>query len=734
MKFFVKIFVFCLLLCSCSGEERHAHRIEKTLATQQQKAEQQTEELVHHLEGSTAAVDTIWALTHRDEQILFYVFSNDRLLYWSSNQWTVEDAFPIVPNRWVYARWSNVSVMERWTYVAQYKILTVIPIKYEYPITSRHLHNGFVPPFDGDEACTLSLAKRGDAHTVHSADGEYAFSVTCRKELPDSLAAGETIDAGKTDSPVSFSYQQLLESEMKGGSFYLTQTLARSRIYYIVLLTLLGVLVVIGIWNLVRRRGFNNLRLRAKFLYVMLALIVATFAYIIMMSVRYVGRNYSEMQQQHLQEKCRYIASALQSLYYWDLRLDEGYTQGLNVDLRDLCYTYEVDIHVYDLRGRLIGSSSPSIFGNCLISSLISPKPFFLEKEPMTQLEFIGDMPYLAAYAPLYNGAMLPIGYVSVPSFISLDNMHEEVDQFMARLLPPCILLLLVAILTAYVLAHRMTAPLSGVSESLRQFRLGDHHRHIDYMGHDEVGELVQRYNEMVDQLEESSALLARSERESAWRTMARQIAHEINNPLTPMRLRVQQLQRLHQEEDPRFERYFKETASMLVQQIDDLSRIASSFSAFAKMPEVHTSEVDIAQRLSAVIYLMRSNEENIPIRYVGADCGVMAMADSEQVSEVFTNIIKNAIQALQDTPNGDIIVLLQENEDEVCVRISDNGPGIDESVQDKVFLPNFTTKSTGTGLGLAICKNIVEGSGGRILFETSKKGTIFLVYFKKKQ
>ena len=284
-----------------------------------------------------------------------------------------------------------------------------------------------------------------------------------------------------------------------------------------------------------------------------------------------------------------------------------------------------------------------------------------------------------------------------------------------------------------------MTAPISMLTDKMRHFTMGAKNNHIEYPYHDELGALVERYNVLVDRVEESAEQLAKAEREGAWRTMARQIAHEINNPLTPMKLSVQKLQRLRGTEQ--FDAYFEKATAMLVSEIDNLAHIAQSFSTFAKQPDIVTTEVDIAEKLSHVITLQRANDEQIPIRYVGADRGVTVLADQEQVSQVFVNIIRNAIQALSEnreqmtnSQQPDVIVMLNSaySDTEVQISISDNGPGIAEDIREKIFRPNFTTKSNGNGLGLAISKHIVEGSGGRIEFETSSKGTTFFVYFKK--
>jgi nitrogen fixation/metabolism regulation signal transduction histidine kinase len=318
---------------------------------------------------------------------------------------------------------------------------------------------------------------------------------------------------------------------------------------------------------------------------------------------------------------------------------------------------------------------------------------------------------------------------------LSEQTRKEEVDVLLARLLPPYIIVLILALLFSFWAARSMTAPIHLMIDKMRHFEIGAKTNHIEYPYHDELGELVERYNLLVEKVEESAEQLAKAERESAWRTMARQIAHEINNPLTPMKLSVQKLQLKHGTDQ--FDAYFDKTTKMLISEIDNLAHIAQSFSAFAKQPEVVTSEVDVAEKLSHVITLQRENDEQIPVRYVGPDSGVMGMADKEQISQVFVNIIRNAIQAVSGAglaQNGDIIVVLNAlySEREMEIRISDNGPGIPQDIQEKIFRPNFTTKSNGNGLGLAISKHIVEGSGGRIAFETSPKGTTFYIYLRK--
>ena len=352
------------------------------------------------------------------------------------------------------------------------------------------------------------------------------------------------------------------------------------------------------------------------------------------------------------------------------------------------------------------------------------------------QYEQIGDLRYLCAYTEFYNGNYVQIGYISVPLFISSAEVEDELNDYLTKLLPLYLVVMVLTVLIVYFMARGMTRPLDKLADMMRHFSINKRNNYLEYNNEDEIGELVARYNQMARKMEVAADRLARSEREGAWRTMARQIAHEINNPLTPMKLTIQQMQRTRGTE--KFDEYFARSTRMLIEQIDNMARIASSFSSFAKMPDVVVGEVDVASKLFSVISLFRNNQNAVPVRYVGPEEGVVVVTDGEQISFVFNNLIKNALQAVEDVENGDIIVMLKQNKSQdddsewVEISVSDNGHGIDPAVREKIFMPNFTTKSNGMGLGLAISKNIVEGSGGSISFETSEKGTTFYVRLRK--
>jgi len=265
--------------------------------------------------------------------------------------------------------------------------------------------------------------------------------------------------------------------------------------------------------------------------------------------------------------------------------------------------------------------------------------------------------------------------------------------------------------------------------------RFGHRNEKIDYQLNDEIGQLVAQYNRTIDELEKSAKMLAQSERELAWKTMARQIAHEINNPLTPMKLTIQQLQRRKKMDDDSFDEYFEKSTLTLIEQIDNLSRIAGTFSNFARMPEAQFTRVDVAAKLYSVFQLFVNNHEQIKLNYEGDTSGIFVLADPEQLVQVFNNLLKNAIQAIPSEKAGLIKVKIDCVGEEVKIEIADNGIGIPEDVADKLFVPNFTTKNTGMGLGLTISKNIIEITGGKISFTTRvNKGTSFYIILPKEE
>jgi len=255
------------------------------------------------------------------------------------------------------------------------------------------------------------------------------------------------------------------------------------------------------------------------------------------------------------------------------------------------------------------------------------------------------------------------------------------------------------------------------VIEQLKKVRLNKSNEKLDWRFNDEIGESIQQYNDMVEQLERTAVELATSERESAWKEMAQQVAHEIKNPLTPMRLTLQMIER---EKDIK---EVREMATNLLEEVENLTHIAEAFSRFAQMPGLQLKRFDVSYQTNRAVGLYADRG----VRFISSG-PVYAKVDKEQWSRIMHNLVKNAIQSVPETREAEILILVSKQEKTATIRVRDNGEGIPEPMQERVFEPNFTTKSSGMGLGLAMVKNLIENFGGNIRFETSPEGTEFII------
>ena len=328
-------------------------------------------------------------------------------------------------------------------------------------------------------------------------------------------------------------------------------------------------------------------------------------------------------------------------------------------------------------------------------------------------------------------GSFLLIGLVSY-LFFRRSGIIEQVTlyEYLSALLNLYVFLLLAALAIAVAAGNSITRPLLVIGEKLQGLRLG-RNEPLEWSGQDEIGALVAAYNGMIAKVEESAELLRRSEREGAWREMARQVAHEIKNPLTPMKLSIQHLQRAFKADPEQAAPLIRSMSDTLIGQIDTLTRIADEFSHFARTPEPQKENLDWRELVQSVAQLFQNEQAHAGARISLQlpDEAVPIHADRSQLIRVLNNLIKNAVQAIPEGRPGKVEIDLQHAGDKAVLSVRDNGTGIPEEVQPKVFSPNFTTKSSGMGLGLAMCKNIIDLTGGRIWFETEEgKGAVFFL------
>ena len=390
------------------------------------------------------------------------------------------------------------------------------------------------------------------------------------------------------------------------------------------------------------------------------------------------------------------------------------------------------DAHFYSPSGALIGTSRRELFDNGIAAPLINSQALqqLRKGNDIFLKENIGHMEYFATYQPLTDINNNIIGYLSVPYFNDLNAMRTQIKSTIEPITTAYMIVILLAVLFSYFLAKGISKPLQTVSQKLRLVGLQHKNDRLTYPHSDEIGLLVSEYNRMVDELEHSAEQLAQSERETTWREMARQIAHEIKNPLTPMKLSVQYMIKAWEKMDAdKFDAYIRRTSDTLVEQIDHLSFVASEFSNLAKTTQQgEVSRVDIIEKLRNTV-LLYSRSDNATLNISTQAEHAYAMVNAEQIMSVFNNLIKNALQSVSQGQHVVINISASVSNQRILIKVSDNGHGISPEVQEKIFKPNFTTKSTGMGLGLAIVKTIVNNANGDIWFETKENcGTTFFV------
>jgi signal transduction histidine kinase len=396
---------------------------------------------------------------------------------------------------------------------------------------------------------------------------------------------------------------------------------------------------------------------------------------------------------------------------------------------------HELDLFLYDLNGNLLKSSKASFLSDSIVKKLPDYVLERLENSPdkhfVEQFEEDGQE-YQSSYSYITDQYFKPLAILNLPYIEDDGFIQKELKENLSRLGMAYFVMLLIAIALAYFLSKYITRSLNTVSEKITETRLNKRNKRILIDSTtEEIGNLVNAYNSMIDELENSAAQLAASEREAAWREMAKQVAHEIKNPLTPMRLTVQSFQRKFDPSDPDIERKLDEYSNTLIQQIDTMSSIASAFSTYAKMPAQQDETLNVVKITKLALdifnedYIKFSSEEDI----------IIAKFDRTQLIRVITNIIKNSVHAIeQKAPETPVILVRVLKEDQnVCIVVSDNGVGVSEENKEKVFEPKFTTKSSGMGLGLAMVKKIVETYGGTIGLEsTVGEGATFKVSFPR--
>jgi nitrogen fixation/metabolism regulation signal transduction histidine kinase len=412
---------------------------------------------------------------------------------------------------------------------------------------------------------------------------------------------------------------------------------------------------------------------------------------------------------------------------------DRSSTERLGEQVRQLADLSETDINLYDSKGKLIAASQPLIFEAGLLSKLINPDAYTdLEESQARKVllkEQTGNITFNALYLPLYvNGQRNIIkGFIGLPFFDSEKELDSKLIQLFTTIMNIFTAMFIVFMVLTYVASRALTVPLKLVTQKLKQTTLTGQNEKLDYHSADEIGLLVSEYNNMLLKLEESKKELATREKEAAWREMARQVAHEIKNPLTPMKLSLQYLQKAIAEKRENTELLISKISGTLITQINTLSDIATSFSNFTAMPDLKPEKINIANILRQCADLHQDAGNRIKINIPPGDYCVIA--DESLMVRTFNNLLINALQAIPVGRLPCVQVSLQKTSSGlVLISVQDNGSGIPPEIQHKVFIPNFSTKFSGSGIGLAVAKRGIETAGGKIWFHTTEAGTTFFI------
>lgn len=478
--------------------------------------------------------------------------------------------------------------------------------------------------------------------------------------------------------------------------------------------------------------GFKNRTLGSRIYLSMIALIVISLL-ITGGFTSYFFKNQNDVY--HLGRLQRKEQSIMLALKYFVINQEVNSNNiKLHKKLDELSNIHNLDLNLYNEFGGLVYSTikdeTKDFLAQDKISSAIIDSVVHTE-DPVIYEETLDDQIYLSTYFMLQNQFSDPIAVVNIPYHKDSKRSRKETRAFLNTLIQVFILLFVGASAIAYLLSNYITKSLQTISERIKKTQLTGENPHIEWGSDDEIGELVKDYNRMIDELHESAELLARSERQSAWKEMARQVAHEIKNPLTPMRLNIQHLQRSITDDPNDIQKRIDKFTEVMIEQIDTLSRIASEFSNFAKMPHPEMELLNLSDTLNAVVELY-ANTPGVDVIFENtATDSVEIEADRKQIIRAFSNLIKNGIQSIPAGREGKITLRLFTKNGQIHASVSDNGKGINNEEQEKIFEPYFTTKSGGTGLGLALAKNIFQEFGGEISFKTEvEKGTVFTIVF----
>jgi signal transduction histidine kinase len=503
-----------------------------------------------------------------------------------------------------------------------------------------------------------------------------------------------------------------------------------SNISFVFLITLFILITFLFVHYFIIKKNKFSFTLRAKIqIYLNLAFFLPTlFLSVLILSI--LNReNKNEIIATYF-KKAELVAQNLTEILQKQEN-DELSNDRLSEALFDIARYTQTEINLFNKEGALLATSQTAIFDNGILARRLNPQTMLAlvegQQPHLILSESIGKLEYNTVYIRIFSPSTRQLmGVVGLPFFESQKQAEKQISNIFSLIMNTFTGVLVLLIAVSSLVSRLLTKPLKLLTEKIQKTSLSDENKPLVYQSDDEIGLLVKEYNAMLVKLEESKNALAISEKESAWREMAKQVAHEIKNPLTPMKLTLQHLERAFAKENEQAVRSIK----LLVNQVDTLTDIANSFAAFAKMPIPKNEKFDIAALLLDTLILFK-NDQRLTFDAILPQGEFWVQGDKQLMGRIFTNLILNGVQAVPAEEDAHLNILLEASvqAQKVCISITDNGSGISEEVAKKIFIPNFSTKSSGSGIGLAVAKRGIEHAGGRIWFETRLgQGTTFFI------
>ena len=500
---------------------------------------------------------------------------------------------------------------------------------------------------------------------------------------------------------------------------------------FLFLLLVFVVLLVIVFYAIKFEFKGTNLNLAAKIqLYLNFAFFLPLFA-VSITTLSLLNSSYKEQLKNEYYAKAENLSGNISSLLesYFSNQTSK---ETLSNKLVEIAKFAECDLNLFNVNGRLIASTQPLIYENGLLSQYVHPVAIQAVIENGDRLlldESVGSLEFKNTYYGIKSfetGNVISI--LSIPFFESESERDKQIMEVLSNIMVTFTFIFILFLALSYFASRFLTSPLRYIRQKLQKISLSGTNTPMVWNADDEIGLLVGEYNKMLVNLEESKKALARSEKESAWREMAQQVAHEIKNPLTPMKLNLQHLKRTLESNGRKNDGYTNKSINNLLHQIETLNDIATSFSAFAKMPIPKNERLELTRVVKGAANL-HVNDHDIALATQLDEGPIYVMGDEKLFGRIINNLIINGIQAVPSERTPEIAVKLTHLNKKVVIEVQDNGSGIDEDIAKKVFIPNFSTKESGSGIGLAIAKRGIEQTGGSIWFETAiDKGTSFFI------